>query len=153
MGVHSQTAPYTVFMGEILRNHSYVDLTLVRGSPGQGIECRTDLSTCCGETHGPHRGDWFFPGGLRVLFFNEGNFDISELRSSEPQMVELLRRNNALSPSGIYHCNIATNAVHDDTDTSVRETIYVGIYANGGIIEEELCSLYIIVPRHFIKRK
>ena len=36
-------------------------------------------------------------------------------------------------PSGIYLCDIATNAVHDDNDISVRESVYVGLYATGGI--------------------
>ena len=130
MEVHSQTAPYIVFMGEILPNHSYVDLTLVGGSPGQGIECHTDLTTCCSSIQGRHRGDWFFPRGSRVQFFNAGDFDISELRTHEPQLVELLRRNNALSPAGIYHCDIAINAVDN---TVARERVYVGLYADGGI--------------------
>ena len=127
--VEAQTAPYAIFMGEILPNHSYIDLTLVGSSPGQGVECRTDLTTCCGNVHGRHRGDWFFPDGSRVPFFFVDNFDISELRAPEPQMVELLRRNNALSPSGLYRCNIAIN----DSDIITRGTIFMGLYANGGI--------------------
>ena len=42
-------------------------------------------------------------------------------------------RNNPTSPVGIYRCDIPTNAVHDDDDTSVRDTVYVGLYtASGG---------------------
>ena len=130
--VQPQTAPYIVFMGETLPNNSYVDLTLVGSRPGQGVECRTDLTTCCGNAQGPHRGDWYFPEGSRPGFFVEGNSAISQLRAPEPQMVQLLRRNNALSPSGIYRCDIATNAVNKAGDFTVRESVYVGIYANGG---------------------
>ena len=36
-------------------------------------------------------------------------------------------------PSGIYRCDIPTNAVDDDNDISVRESVYVGVYATGGI--------------------
>ena len=35
------------------------------------------------------------------------------------QRVELRRRNNADSQSGIYRCDIPTVAVHHETDTSV----------------------------------
>ena len=48
------------------------------------------------------------------------------------------RRNNANSPTGIYRCDIPTNAVHDDTDNSVRDTVYVGLYSgNGGILSHK----------------
>ncbi|CAI8049107.1 hypothetical protein GBAR_LOCUS27045, partial [Geodia barretti] len=37
------------------------------------------------------------------------------------------------SQTGIYRCCIPTNAVHDVTDISVRDTVYVGLYtASGG---------------------
>ena len=41
-----------------------------------------------------------------------------------------LRRNHGTSPTGIYRCDISTNAVHDD-DISVRDTVYVGLYTGG----------------------
>ena len=44
--VHSQTAPYVSFMGEILPNHAFVDLSLV-GNANDGsdsIQCHTDLA-------------------------------------------------------------------------------------------------------------
>ena len=130
--VQPQTAPYIVFMGEILPNNSYVDLTLVGSRPGQGVECRTDLITCCGGAHGPHRGTWYFPESSRPKFFVQHNTNISQSRSPIPQMVQLLHRNNTLSPSGIYRCDIATIAVNKAFDVTVSESIYVGIYANGG---------------------
>ena len=37
------------------------------------------------------------------------------------QWIILRRRINAMGPSGIYRCDIATDAVHDDNDLSVRE--------------------------------
>ena len=97
------------------------------------VQCHTDLSTCCSGTEGPHRGDWYFPDGTRLPFSAEG-VGIHEQRDA--QRVELRRRNNANSPSGIYRCDISTNAV---PDFSVRDTVYVGLYATGGM------SLYIRV--------
>ena len=47
----------------------------------------------------------------------------------EPQEVHIRRRNNAMSPSGLYHCDIETVAVNDDDpDTITGETVYVGLY-------------------------
>ena len=53
-----------------------------------------------------------------------------------PETVYILRRrNNILSPTGIYRCDIPTNAVNDRIGyNSVRDTVYVGLYtASGGM--------------------
>ena len=128
--VHSQTVPYVSFMGTNLPNHSYVDLTLVGSAAGSSVQCHTDLSSCCSGAQGPDRGDWYFPNGDRLQMSN-GPDDIYEQRTA--QRVDLRRRNNG-DTSGIYHCTIETNAVHSDdgSDTTTRETVYVGLYASGG---------------------
>ena len=123
--VYCQAFPYVSFMGQTLANHSYVNLSLVGDHhSGESVECVTDLSTCCSNTQGVQRGDWYFPDGTRLPFSGDG--DIYEQRGF--QRVYLGRRNRPNSPSGIYRCDIPTNAVHDDTDTSVRDTVYVGLY-------------------------
>ena len=131
--VHSQTlpAPYVSFVGENLTNHSYVDLTQV-GNPAvnddeHSVQCHTDLSTCCTSSDGRHDGDWYFPNGNRLRFTG----DIYERR--EAQRVDIRRRNNANSSSGIYRCDIPTNAVNSPNDFAVRDRVYVGVYATGGI--------------------
>ena len=131
VSVHSQSFPYISFMGETLPNHTYVDLTLV-GDPvagtGEGIECRTDLSTCCRSSVGEHRANWSFPDGTRLPFPGDGNV----YQSREPQSVDLRRTNDGNSPSGIYRCVIPTNAVNDENDRPVGEYLYAGVYATGG---------------------
>ena len=140
--VHSQqTFPYVSFNGQALGNNSYVDVGRVGrpdapkgGVRGKGVQCITDLSTCCTSTDGGHRGDWYFPNGTR-LPFNAPDVDIYEFRDA--QRVDIRRRrysyNDLNSPTGIYRCDIPTNAIHDDTDSSVRDTVYVGLYtASGG---------------------
>ena len=138
--VHSQTAPYVSFMNETLPNHSYVDLTLV-GNPAvnssnHSVQCHTDLFTCCGGAQGSHRGDWYFPTGTRLPFSGGGDITLARL----DQRVDLRRNNNANSPSGIYCCDIPTIAVSDETDISVRDTVYVGLYATGGIAILKCCD-------------
>ena len=126
--VHSQTEyPYVSLMGENLPNHAYVDLTLVGNDttdPGNTVRCHTDLETCCTGYQGVHRGDWYFPDGS--ILAGPGSGDIYIRRG--PQVIHLRRRNNAMSPSGIYHCEIPTEAVNDDVDTITGETVYVGLY-------------------------
>ena len=127
--VHSQTAaPYVSFMGENLPNHAYVDLTLVGDDADNSMRCNTDLTTCCTSSH---TGDWYFPNETTLQLIDNG--DNIYQRFGNSLRVLLRRRNNAMEPSGIYRCDIATVAVHDDSDPSVRETVYVGLYASGGI--------------------
>ena len=124
--VHSQpTFPYVSFMGQTLANHSYVDLSLVGNY--YSVQCHTDLYTCCISGYGIHIGDWHFPNADR-LPFSVGDVDIYEHRGS--QRVDLQRRNSATSPVGIYRCVIPTTAVYDENDTSVRDTVYVGLYTS-----------------------
>ena len=120
-----QTFPYVSFMGNTVPNHGYVDLGQVGDEldGSDSVQCHTDLNTCCRNTDGSHRGDWFFPDGTR-LPFPGGIFE-----DRVAQRVDIHRRNNASSPVGIYHCRIHTSA-----DPSVRATVYVGLYtASGGM--------------------
>ena len=123
----SQTFPYvSLSMGAGLPNHSYVDLGEVGTDFRTSVWCRTDLETCCRNEDGLHRGQWFFPDGVPL----QTNGDIYVFE--KPQRVELRRANSATSPTGIYRCEIPTDAVHDDTDISVRATVYVGLYTSEG---------------------
>ena len=129
--VHCQTAPYVSFMGQTLSNHGYVDLSQVGDDSSDSVQCITDLHTCCTNVDGPHRGDWYFPDGTRLGF--SGN----TYENRGPQRVNIRRRNNAYSPVGIYRCDIPTNDVHDDSSSSLRDTVYVGLYtASGGMGKE-----------------
>ena len=125
--VHSQSAPFISLRGETLPDHGYVAFSVVGDSGSDGVQCVTDFQTCCSSSQGDHRGDWYFPNKTRVPIVSGG---VVEIRGA--QRVELRRRIDALSPSGIYHCEIPTNAVHNDIDITVRETVYVGIYSSGG---------------------
>ena len=125
--VHCQhTFPYVSFMGQTLANHSYVDLSTV-GSDyvRNSVQCHTDLETCCSGSQGPHRGDWYFPDGTRLPFSG----DMYEGRGA--QRVDL-RQTSTTGPTGIYRCDISTEVVHDNTNISVRDTVYVGLYVGSG---------------------
>ena len=129
--VHSQpTFPYVFFNSQTLANHSYVNFSLIGKTEIESVQCHTDLKTCCSQKQGMHRGDWYFPTGSRLPFDGEAN-DIHQHR--DYWRVDL-RRNHTTSPSGMYHCDIATAEVHDNTTTQlIRSRVYVGLYARGGL--------------------
>ena len=133
--VNSQlTFPYVSFNSQTRANHSYVNFSLIGRTEIESVHCHTDLSTCCRNEQGMHRGDWYFPNGNR-LPFNKAN-DIHQHR--DYWRVDL-RRRNATSPSGMYHCDIATVELHDNTTTQLtRSRVYVGLYANGGLFQPKL---------------
>ena len=74
--VHSQqTFPYVSFMNQTLKNHSYVDLSLVGDRwDGNCVQCHTDMDACQSPVQGVHpsrafnRGDWYFPDGATLTY-------------------------------------------------------------------------------------
>ena len=124
--VEAQTYPYISFMNQTVLNNSYVDLSRVQTTENNRVQCITDLQTCCSGTEGFHRGDWEFPNGTRLTF--QWSVQIYESRGA--QRVDLRRNRGSLS--GIYCCNIPTEAVHDKTNISLRETVCVGLYSGSG---------------------
>ena len=137
--VHSQqTFPYVSF-GQALANHSYVDLSTVGSASdnSDSVVCHTDLDTCCSGGQGSHRGEWSFPNGT-VMPFSGLTVPIGLGRNAQ---IAVIRRTNATEPTGIYHCRIATIAVHSDADNSVRDSVYVGLYpTTGGKLKRRLVA-------------
>ena len=132
--VHSQTAPYLIFMGEILPNNSYVNLSLVgqggnaTHDSGREIVCHTDLDTCCSGSDG--HGDWFFPHNKPAV--DRDNRPIVMKKLDKRVRLERVPGISAIIPSGIYHCSIETVAVSHENGTG-RERVYVGLYETGGM--------------------
>ena len=91
--------------------------------------CHSDLQSCCSGGQGIQRGNWSFPNGNQLPFIGPG----VTIGLGRAAMRAVIRRTNATGPTGIYRCDIATIAVHDDTDKSVGETVYVGLYPADGI--------------------
>ena len=125
--VHSQTAPYLTFMGEIIPNNSYVDLKQL-GQKGSSsfLICHTNLSSdsCCENM----RGGWFFPNKTALPDGRIANTSPIAQRWLK-QKIRIQRGPNTSSinaiPSGIYQCDIAIN-------NNKNETVYAGIYESKG---------------------
>ena len=135
--VHSQTslAPYLTFMGEILPDHSYVDLSALGEFDNEDdhVVCHTDLTTCCGGDDRDDRGYWYFPNGdVLPGAVGSGAATNPIVLMRGPQIVRLLRGTGPGDvSSGLYHCIIVTVAVNDpyynpSPDNGIGETLYVG---------------------------
>ena len=136
--VQSQTEyPYIFFRGTILSNHSYVKFSRVGENRTKStLQCHTDLSTCCrSQPNGiPGRGDWFAPGSDTRLPYGSEHKPNGIYEDRQSQVVHLRRRLYLIDneTTGIFRCVIPTNAVHNDSDPSVGETVYVGLYIGEG---------------------
>ena len=130
--VHSQTAPYLTFMGEILPNNSYVDLSLVgqggnaTHDSGREIVCHTDLDTCCSGSDG--HGNWFLPQNTPAV--DRPGRSIVMKKLHKRVRLERVPGTSSPMPPGIYRCSIETVAVSGEDGTG-RESVYVGLYESG----------------------
>ena len=138
--VHSQTVPNLTFMGEILPNNSYVDLSALGTDVDDHVVCHTDLTSCCGGMNVRDRGFWYFPNGT-VLPGAAGTGAATNpiVLMRDILLVRLIRGTGPGDvPSGLYRCIIETVAVSDDPGSpspgnNIGETLYVGVYSTGGI--------------------
>ena len=127
--VHTETYPNITFLGKYIPNHGYVNLRDVGSAKNHSVQCNTDLSSCCNGTEGSDRGDWYFPDGMRVPFSDSSSV-VYEDRGA--QQVSLFYSGKYLvSIPGIYRCDIETNT-SSVSDEMENETVYVGLYINGG---------------------
>ena len=100
-----------------LTNNSVVVITDIE-TGDNGLICTTTFRPCCKD--GKH-GEWYYPNGSMVPNKAAGE-DFSRSRS-EVGEVRLNRRNNAISPTGIFHCELPVS-------DNVTEMLYVGKLAN-----------------------
>ena len=95
------------FMGVTYANNSAIDINEV-GEEENAVLCRTDLTTCCGNTGGETRqGHWRYPDGT-LVDNNASGDDIYRDRGT--MVVGLHRRNSATTPTGQYCCEVPTMA-------------------------------------------
>ena len=100
-----------------LTNNSVVVITDIE-TGANGLICTTTFRPCCKDGQ---QGEWYYPDRTMVPG-SSANEDFSRSRSNDGE-VRLSRRNSALSPTGIFHCELPGP---DD----VTQTLYVGVYAD-----------------------
>ena len=99
-----------------------VDLTEI-GASSDALICLTTLMECCrgSDTNGAGAlGNWMFPNGYIVSSQNSG---ASLSRSRGPSSVLLHHMNNAMTPSGVYTCEIPDA---NNTNTELNIYLYIG---------------------------
>ena len=88
------------FGGVVYPNNSIFYLSAI-GEGESALLCVTNKTACCGR---PNRfGEWFFPNGSMVPSAGS-NWDF--FRGRGDKLVRLSRRNDAMSPTGIYQCKV-----------------------------------------------
>ena len=84
------------------KNRSTINIREI-GENDEALICQTDRRPCCQSL--PNRtGEWYYPNGSNLTNKLSGR-DLYRNRGDEGE-VRLNRRNNALFPTGIYHCEV-----------------------------------------------
>jgi hypothetical protein len=75
--------------------------------PGTSLVCRTEHvnTQCCRGGDGGNVGEWFGPYGTQLPRFGK-DLTTNFSRSGYAQQVRLNRRNNAMSPTGVFECRV-----------------------------------------------
>lgn len=136
-------APYITFKGNLLQNHSYVDFFEIGRSSINGVQCHTDLTTCCNSRDGSGdggRGQWYTPGGRKLWNYSRPLYQ--EVIHQGLAIASTQRTNRRLN--GIYRCDIDTNG----TAHGSRASVYVGIYSTSGGGEGTLVFCTIVLHMH-----
>ena len=99
-----------------------LDLTDI-GEDGDSLRCLTPLTQCCRGSDNPNGnafGSWIFPDGSVVPSRSSGA-DISRTRGASSVLFH--RINNAMSPTGVYACEVPDN---DTTTGQLNVYLYAG---------------------------
>ena len=99
-------------------NNSVVSLNEI-GEESKALFCLTNNTNCCRSQQYRRVSEWFFPNSTQVLpqFMNGSIY-----RDRGHSNIRLHRRNNAMSPNGIFRCDILGA---DENNYS----IYIGVHA------------------------
>ena len=93
----TELAPFAIF-----------NMLEVGTADNEGLECRTDLDTCCSMDQGFHTGMWFYPDDLQVEAECEGK---PMYQTKLDSKITLFRRGQHML-EGYYCCGIETIRDH-----------------------------------------
>ena len=120
--------------GSLYSTDSSIDLTSI-GEDRSALMCLTPLTSCCrsSDTGTSSLGDWRYPDKA-LISSRSGGDSIS--RSRGPSSVILHRTNNAMSPTGVYTCEIPDA---NGTTKQLDVYLYVG-QLPGQFFSDSYCS-------------
>ena len=89
--------------------------------PNSSLACVTSNVNmyCCRGSDGGNVGGWYFPNGT-IVPRNSAAPSANFTRSGFTHQVRLNRRNNAISPTGIYECRVPNG---DGMNTAAQITV------------------------------
>ena len=92
-----------------------------RSDPGSSLVCVTTIvnTQCCRHADGGGEGDWLDPDGTMILNNTTDNFYTTHYT----HQIRLNRRNDAMSPTGVFTCVIPND---EDNPTNHTATITIG---------------------------
>ena len=103
-----------------LTNNSVVVITDIGDvADGSPLICTTTFTPCCKDGK---QGEWYYPDGT-VVPDSTANEDFFRNRGDDGEVRLNRIRNNAISPTGIFHCELPG-------PNGVTQTLYVGVYAS-----------------------
>ncbi len=120
--------------GSLYSTNSAIDLASI-GVDRDALRCLTPLTSCCrsNDIGTSSLGSWRYPDRAFVHSISDGG---SISRSRGPSSVILHRINNAVSPTGVYTCEIP------DTNGTIKQLdvyLYVG-QLPGQFFSDSNCS-------------
>ena len=96
-----RTGIYFVLDGQVFVNNSVLSLSEI-GEGESALLCKTNLMKCCGTV--PNRiGEFYYPNGVRVPVNGRAH---GFYRDRGDQVVRLNRREQTISPTGTFRCEI-----------------------------------------------
>ena len=138
--VRSVTFPFISFRGTNMSNHSFINFTLVGDDANSSVQCHT------GERH---IGEWYLPNG-KIVSTGATGYGLFQMHKAK--RVDLHRDGSSVT-SGVYHCEVDTNANNNDN----KDVIFVGLYESGGQYRSEIsicvsvmCMDACVKYRHFM---
>ncbi len=120
--------------GSLYSTNSAINLASI-GVDGNALRCLTHLTFCCrsNDTGTSSRGSWRYPDRAFVHSLSDGG---SISRTRGPSSVILHRTNNAMSPTGVYTCEIPDA---NGTTKQLDVYLYVG-QLPGQFFSDNNCS-------------
>ena len=121
---------YLTLEGQHYGNGSHILIGEIGEGDGTALLCVTDLVQCCRGDDTPGEGgplgEWLYPNGSLVRL-SGSNDDF--YRSRGPGSVLLNRRNNAMSPIGLFCCVVPDASSTDKTTCiNIGEQNYLSCY-------------------------
>ena len=91
------------------------------GEGSNALFCLTDRTQCCTTEAGDECGSWRFPNDSKVTF-DDANLSFYAIRGYSS--IHLIRRSDAVTPTGIYICKLP------DEETGKGKDMHIGVYVD-----------------------